>query len=48
MSKERLLAAIKAAAWAAAAELGNAEAEKMLQQVAREIGASAWSSPGDR
>ena len=48
MSKERLKAAIKAAGWAAAAELGREEAAKMLEAVAREISGSSWSSPGSR
>jgi hypothetical protein len=48
VTKEQAEAKIKAAAWAAASEIGWREALRMLERVAAEIEAQQWSGPGNR
>ena len=43
MTREQAEAKIKAAAWAAASEIGWREAVAMLERVVREIEAQQWS-----
>lgn len=48
MTKEQAEAKIKAAAWAAAAEIGWREAVQMLEQAAAEIQSQQWAGPNNR
>lgn len=50
MTREAILAQMKAAAWAAVAQLGANEAARMLAEVKAEVERSQWSdrNGGDR
>jgi hypothetical protein len=48
MDREQAEAAIKAAAWGAAAAIGWREAIEMLKAAAAEIERTQWQGPGNR
>lgn len=48
MNREKLVAALKAAAWGLAALVGAGEAARIVRSIAAELIDSEWQGPGSR